>query len=269
MDALKRKQLMDRLEKAEHHLAAMAEYVSYMSTYKVAMITRSYVADARRLLEESARPGVIADSPFVPCEYHRRKAGPTPAGRRPRSPSHRLPSRSLPMSDQPDGRDDDPQAALRRARTFFTLNPEAEARAARLRSLGEDLEALGLAPNQAPAINDPLPAAAALTRLAVAVQGGPIRGVGLGRIKAVIAAELTRYGEALLHEFDLDYLNRSGGDPFTEEPLLVQLAEVRWILEHVLTSGDMGRVALVLAIILKIEERLRQQAPEASAQPTD
>jgi hypothetical protein len=54
-----------------------------------------------------------------------------------------------------------------------------------------------------------------------------------------------------------------------DEPLLVQLAEVRRILEHVLMSGDMGRVALVLAIIRKIEEHLQQHAPEASAQPTD
>jgi hypothetical protein len=173
------------------------------------------------------------------------------------------------MSDQPNGRDDDPQARLRRARTFFTRNPEAQARAARLRVLGEDLEALGLAPNQAPAINGPLPVAAALTRLAVAVRGEPIRGEGLGRIKTVIEAELIRYGEALLHEFDLDYLMWSGGGPFTEEPLLVQLAEVRRILEHVLTSGDMGRVALVLAVIQKIEEHLQQHATEASAQPTD
>jgi hypothetical protein len=176
------------------------------------------------------------------------------------------------MSAMPDvkGRCD-PLAALRRARACLNTNasPEAAARTARLQTLREDLEALGLAPNQAPAINDPLPVAAALTRLAVALQGEPIPSAGLARIRGVVLAELTSYGEALLHEFDLDYLNWSGGDPFTEEPLLVQLAEVRRILEHVLTSGDMGRVALVLAIIRKIEEHLQQQAPEASAQPTD
>ena len=175
------------------------------------------------------------------------------------------------MTDQPDGRDDDPLAALRRARACLNTNasPEAAARTARLQTLREDLEALGLAPDRPPAINDPLPVAAALTRLAVAVQGEPIRGEGLSRIKAVIAAELTRYGESLLHDYVMNYVSSFGGDPFTKEPLLVQLTQVRRILEHVLESGDMGRVALAMATLRKIEEHLQQQAPEASAPPTD
>ena len=170
---------------------------------------------------------------------------------------------------RPNGRDDDPQAALRRARTFFARNPEAEARAARQRDLCEDLVTLGFSPNEAPAISNPLPEAAALTRLAVAVQGEPISDEGLGRIKAVIAAELTRYGESLLHDYVMNYVSSFGGDPFTKEPLLVQLTQVRRILEHVLESGDMGRVALAMATLRKIEEHLQQQAPEASAPPTD
>jgi hypothetical protein len=165
----------------------------------------------------------------------------------------------------------DPLAALRRARACLNTNasPEAAARTARLQTLGEDLEALGLAPDRPPAITGPLAVSAALTRLAAAVQGEPIRSAGLARIRGVVLAELTSYGEAMLAEFDLDYSNWSAGDAFSEEPLAIQLAEVRRILEHVLTSGDMGRVALVLAIIRKIEEHLRQQAPAASAQPTD
>jgi hypothetical protein len=69
MDALTGKQLMDRLEKAEHYLTAMAKDAADPSTCKLAVIIRSYVADACRLLEESAHPAVIADSPFASCEY--------------------------------------------------------------------------------------------------------------------------------------------------------------------------------------------------------
>jgi hypothetical protein len=160
------------------------------------------------------------------------------------------------MTDQPDGRLD-PKAVFDRARACLNTNasPEAAARTARLQTLREDLEALGLAPDRPPAITGPL-VSAALTRLAAAVQGEPIPSAGLARIRGVVLAELTSYGEAMLAEFDLDYLNWSGGDAFTAEPLLVQLAEVRRILEHVLTSGDMGQVALVLAIIRKIEVHL-------------
>jgi hypothetical protein len=71
MDALTRKQVMERLEKATDHLDDLSGELADPSTYGKTMIIEACLFDARRMLEESARPGGVADSPFVPCENRR------------------------------------------------------------------------------------------------------------------------------------------------------------------------------------------------------
>jgi hypothetical protein len=64
MEALTSKQVMERLDKADAYLAAMAEGTADPSIRKLAFVIRGFVIEARRLVGESLRQS-RADGPFA------------------------------------------------------------------------------------------------------------------------------------------------------------------------------------------------------------